>query len=124
MLTNFLAVAVGAAFGVLCRVLATDWIKKRWTHSFPLATFVVNISGSLLLGFAAALASVGLSLLLGTGFLGALTTFSTFNVENIELQRRGKYRVLIGYAGGSYIFGIIAVFIGLVLGDMLKSGLS
>lgn len=119
MAVNFLFVAAGAAFGVLARVLVTKWVMLRWNHAFPIATFVINLSGSLLLGLITGM-SIGTqsALLLGTGFLGTYTTFSTFNVENIELIRRKKIPVFILYAGSSYIFGIFAAYVGFVLGSL------
>lgn len=111
-------VAVGAAFGVLARALTTNWIKRKWNSTFPLATFIINMAGSLLLGFLTGLTIDNqLLLVLGTGFMGSFTTFSTFNVENIELLQQKKYLHLISYLGTSYVFGIVAVFIGVAAGD-------
>ena len=124
MIINFLMVALGAAFGVLARVLSTNWIKRKWTSTFPMATFLINISGSLLLGFITGLSfETHLSLLIGTGFMGSFTTFSTFNVENIELLRKKKYKYLFGYVGGSYLLGILAIFAGIALGNLLRTGI-
>lgn len=122
MVMNFLMVGIGAAFGVLARVLSTNWVKRRWVYTFPLATFLVNMAGSLLLGFVTGLA-VGsyLSLLLGTGFMGSFTTFSTFNVENIELLKDKKHKFLFGYIGASYVLGILLVFAGTAIGNMVRS---
>lgn len=121
MVINFLMVAIGAAFGVLTRVLSTNWLKKRWPHSFPLATFVVNMAGSLFLGVLTGLMIGGhLSLLIGAGFMGSFTTFSTFNVENIELMQRKKYRKLFGYIGASYVLGIALVFLGIAIGNLIR----
>lgn len=122
MVMNFLMVGIGAAFGVLARVLSTNWVKRRWVYTFPLATFLVNMAGSLLLGFVTGLA-VGsyLSLLLGTGFMGSFTTFSTFNVENIELLKDKKYKFLFGYIGASYVLGILLVFVGAAIGNMVRT---
>ncbi|WP_100486275.1 fluoride efflux transporter CrcB [Sporolactobacillus pectinivorans] len=119
MLINCLMVSIGAVFGVLGRIFVTRWISRKWAHDFPMGTFLINIGGCFALGIVSALHfGTWLSLLLMTGFLGTFTTFSTFNVENIELMRRGKYTTLISYAGGSYLFGILAVFAGLILGSM------
>jgi CrcB protein len=124
MLSNFLMVAIGAALGVLARVLTTNWIKRRWTNTFPLATFSVNILGSLVLGIITGLSfGSNFSLLVGTGFLGSFTTFSTFNVENIELLRKKQYKYLLSYLSSSYILGIIVVFLGIAFGNMLRNGL-
>lgn len=117
MVFNFFMVGIGAAFGVIARVLSTNWIKKRWNSDFPLATFIVNMTGSLLLGFLTGLTiSSSLTLLLGIGFMGSFTTFSTFQVENIELIREKNYKYLFGYIGVSYILGIILVFAGIAVG--------
>lgn len=120
MSINFLLVGLGAGFGVLARVLGTKWIMQRWAHPFPLATFVINLSGSLLLGLVTGMRlGMPATLLLGTGFLGAYTTFSTFNIENIELIRRKRIAVFLLYIGSTYIFGILAAFSGLVIGSMI-----
>ncbi|WP_353948649.1 fluoride efflux transporter CrcB [Sporolactobacillus sp. Y61] len=117
MIINSFLVALGAGFGVLARVLVTQWIMRKWTFSFPLATFLINLSGSFLLGLVTGSAiRPDLALLLGTGFLGAYTTFSTFNVENIELIRRRKIKTMMTYAGGSLCSGILAAFLGLSAG--------
>lgn len=122
MVLNFFMVGIGAALGVLTRALSTNWIKRSWTTtSFPLATFTINMIGSLFLGFLTGLA-VGshLSLLFGTGFMGSFTTFSTFQAENIELLRKKKYKYLFGYIGASYVLGVSLVFVGLAAGNMLR----
>lgn len=119
MISNFIVVALGAAIGVLARVLLTKWITRRWRSSFPAATFLINISGSLLLGLITAL-SFGniLSLLFSTGMMGSFTTFSTFNVENLDLLRNREYKYFFVYICGSYILGIVAIFAGISLGSM------
>lgn len=106
---------------MLARVLSTNWIKSQWTYTFPFATFAINILGSLLLGLLTGL-SVGpvFSFLAGTGFMGSFTTFSTFNVENVELLREKRYKYFFSYVGVSYILGILAAFLGIVLGNLLK----
>ncbi|SFG47315.1 fluoride efflux transporter FluC [Sporolactobacillus nakayamae] len=123
MLINYLMVGLGASFGVLARVMLSNEIKRRWTRVFPLATFIVNLSGAFALGL---LNGVGvsptLSLLLGTGFMGAYTTFSTFNVENVELRRRKHYWSLFCYTGGSYVFGLCAVYAGILIGNVVQRG--
>lgn len=122
MFIDFLMVAIGASFGALARVLLSNWIKRKWIHTFPLATFVVNMSGALFLGFVTGLGpDPRLALLLGTGFIGTYTTFSTFNLENIELVRRKKNKAFIMYIAGSYSLGILAIGLGLLLGTALRA---
>lgn len=118
MLINIFLVAIGAGFGVLGRVIISNWIKRKNAHPFPLSTFVVNMIGSFLLGVVTGIGvDTSFSLLIGTGFFGSFTTFSTFNVENIDLLRRKKYVQLFGYLGGSYVFGIVFLLSGIALGS-------
>lgn len=117
MLIEIFLVAVGAGFGVSARVVTSDWIKRKNAYPFPLSTFFVNMSGSFLLGLVTGFGmDTSFSLLIGTGFLGSFTTFSTFNVENINLLRRKKYSQLFGYLGASYAFGIVLLLVGMALG--------
>ena len=89
-----LAVAAGAACGALARWRISLWLNERWS-GFPLGTLLVNLLGGLLIG--AALAwfmrspNDWLRLLLVTGFMGGLTTFSAFSVESLVLLQRSQY---------------------------------
>lgn len=86
------AVAVGGAAGASVRYIVETWAVSRWGQSWPWGTFAVNIIGSLILGIAlgGVLASElprWASLLLATGFCGALTTFSSFALQVVDLSR-------------------------------------
>jgi len=91
------AVAVGGALGAVLRFLNGLWMRSWWHDPFPLATFGVNAVGSFCLGVLTALAlehpgwPAWLRLALGTGLLGALTTFSTFSVETLLLLEQGQW---------------------------------
>lgn len=87
-----LLVAVGAAVGAPARYLTDRAVQSRHTTRFPLGTFTVNVTASFVLGLvtgAAAHLSDGTEALLGVGFCGALSTFSTFSWEVLQLGRRG-----------------------------------
>ena len=91
---NFLLVAAGAAVGAPIRYLVDRWVQQRLVPVFPWGTFAVNVAGSLLLGWVAAAAAHGaLSVpavaLLGAGFCGGLTTFSSFGWETHRLLEDG-----------------------------------
>ena len=105
------AVAVGGALGSVARVgvgAAVPVAPGGW----PLATLLVNVSGALLLAVVLArLDDRRLRAMLGTGFLGAWTTFSTFAVELDVLLRRAPL-VALGYALASVLAGLLAVRIG------------
>jgi fluoride exporter len=97
---NALAVAVGAMFGALTRWQTGLWLNTRWM-GFPLGTLLVNMVGGLLIGMA--LEWFGrqpnelLKLLLVTGFLGGLTTFSSFSGESLSLLQRGEFLLALGH---------------------------
>ncbi|MFL5740558.1 MAG: fluoride efflux transporter CrcB [Flavisolibacter sp.] len=118
MLINLLLVALGGASGSVLRYLCQKWINESWQHSFPLATFLINIFGCLLIGIFYALGektdilTPQTRLMLVTGFCGGFTTFSTFAFENVGLLRSGDQIYFLLYTAGSVIFGILAVFAG------------
>ncbi|WP_457356020.1 fluoride efflux transporter CrcB [Roseateles sp. P5_D6] len=97
---NTLAVAFGAAMGGLTRWQIGLWLNTRWT-GFPLGTLLVNLVGGLLIGMA--LEWFGrqpnevLKLLLVTGFLGGLTTFSSFSGESLAMLQRGELLLALAH---------------------------
>jgi len=113
---TFLAGATGA----LTRFLLDAWTKQRWRSSFPLATVVINVTGSLLLG---ALAGVVLfhgqsstwQTIVGTGFCGGYTTFSTASFETVRLVERGERKLALLNAIGSLVLSVAACAAGLAL---------
>jgi len=96
MLGGVIAVGVGAAFGAWMRWGLSAWLNPRVPH-FPLGTLASNLIGGYLVGFAVAYFSARhdlapeLRLFAITGFLGGLTTFSTFSSEVTDLLLRGEY---------------------------------
>jgi CrcB protein len=110
-----LLVALGGAVGAGTRFLVDRWAKQRSRTGLPLGTLVVNVTGCLLLGFLTA-ASARLpgaaQPLLATGFCGALTTFSTFSHETVQLLLAGRWRTAAGNACGSLAAGVAAALLG------------
>jgi len=125
MLINILLVGLGGASGSIGRYLCQKWVNESYDHSFPLATFLINITGCLLIGVLYALGEKGnilsqqTRLLLITGFCGGFTTFSTFAFENVSLLRTGDQFYFFLYSIGSVIVGIIAVYLGSLLIKMM-----
>jgi fluoride exporter len=109
------AVAVGAALGALARWLAGLWLNPQWS-GFPLGTLLVNCIGGLLIG--AALAWFERSpnelarLLLVTGFLGGLTTFSAFSGESLLLLLRSEFTLALGHAAAHVFGSLVGAMVG------------
>ncbi|PGZ10219.1 fluoride efflux transporter CrcB [Bacillus cereus] len=114
-----LLVATGGFLGAITRFAISNWFKERNKTSFPLATFLINMTGAFLLGYIIGKGiNTSWQLLLGTGFIGAFTTFSTFKLESIQLFNRKNYRVLLLYLSTTYIIGITFAFLGMKLGGI------
>jgi CrcB protein len=111
-----LLVALGAAIGAPLRYLTDRVIQARHGSTFPWGTLTVNVAGSLLLGYLVGLpVAPWISALLGTGFCGALTTYSTFSLEGLRLVREGERMLAVAYATGSVLAGLGAAYVGLLL---------
>ncbi|MFF7453502.1 fluoride efflux transporter CrcB [Kitasatospora sp. NPDC008115] len=114
---NWLLVVAGALVGAPLRYLTDRAVQSRHDSVFPWGTFVVNVSGSLVLGLvtgaaAAGAASSHVRLLLGTGLCGALTTYSTFSYETLRLAEGGAGRYALVNVAGSVAAGLAAAYAG------------
>ena len=105
-------IAVGGSIGAWLRFVISLLIKKWSTFHFPLATFVVNISGCFLMGLVYGAGNFGPAI--STGFLGALTTFSTFMYETFELSIENVWLTLL-YVILSLISGLCMVVVGFMI---------
>ncbi len=118
---NYLLIGVGGFVGAITRYVLAVWIGQRWGRSFPLGTFAINVSGSFLIGLLMPLlterfiANPQWRLLLVVGFLGAYTTFSTFEYETGALLKDGEWL----YAGMNVVLSVIAGFVALKLGEVI-----
>jgi CrcB protein len=117
-----LAVAAGAAAGALARWGAGLWLNARWA-GFPLGTLFVNAVGGLLIGMALAWFERSpnemLRLLLVTGFLGGLTTFSSFSAESLLLLQRGQWVLAAGHTLAHLLGALACAALGFKLVDTL-----
>ena len=114
---TLLIVGLGGALGAVSRYLTTGWVQGLAGDFFPWGTLVVNVAGSLLLGFVlvwlqATISSAELRQFVAIGFLGSFTTFSTFSWEALALLRDGEWWRAGGYVAGSVAIGLLAVAIG------------
>ncbi|HXY29572.1 MAG TPA: fluoride efflux transporter CrcB [Gemmatimonadaceae bacterium] len=113
-------IAAGSAVGGVTRYLLGTLVQQRAGLAFPLGTLIINITGSLILGFVLryALATPAISAevraLLTTGFCGGYTTFSTFSYETIALMEEGQHLRASVYVLLSVVLGLAATFLGIV----------
>ena len=120
-MARFAVVALGGAFGAMARYAVALAVATFWRRDFPLATLLINVSGSFVLGlfatFAAERAAIDplWRLLVATGFVGAYTTFSTFEYETHRLAETGALAWGIVNILTSVIAGFVAVQLGIVL---------
>lgn len=107
-----LVVFLGAALGAPARYLTDRFVQSRHSSDFPFGTLVVNVVGCLVIGFV-----VGTSWmpLLGVGFCGGLTTYSTFSYETVKLLEAEKYRAALLNVVVSVVLGVGAAALGLAL---------
>jgi len=120
-MTTIFIIGLGGFFGAITRYGLALWIGQRWGRSFPLGTFVINVSGSFLIGLLMTLMAERFTenpqwrLLLVVGFLGAYTTFSTFEYETGALLKDGEWL----FAGLNVVLSVIAGFVALKLGEVI-----
>lgn len=113
-----LLVAVGAAVGAPLRYLTDRGVQARHRTPFPLGTFAVNLAAAFVLGLVAGAGnhlSAGMAALIGTGFCGALSTFSTFSYETLRLAQRREVLLAATYVVSSVAAGLAAATLGYVI---------
>jgi CrcB protein len=115
-----LLVALGAALGAPLRYLTDRAVQARHDSVFPWGTLAVNVVGSLLLGFLVGLpANATVIVLAGTGFCGALTTYSTFSYETLRLAQTGARFYALANIIASLVAGLGAGFFGLTVAQSI-----
>jgi CrcB protein len=119
---NLLAVAIGGALGAMCRYIATMACVRWFSAPIVYATFTVNVVGCFCLGLFAA-STLGRDTLataaIAIGFLGGLTTFSTFSMETVRLLQSGAAAAAVLNIAASVLIGIAALTAGLQVGRNL-----
>jgi CrcB protein len=118
---------VGGAVGTCLRYWVGRWFALHlWGQAFPYGTFFINVTGSLVLGFASVVIKERLPveygdlfLLVGVGFCGGYTTFSTFEWETYQLVRDGVWPLALVNVAGSVLAGFVGVLLGVKLAELL-----
>lgn len=128
VLKQLLIVGAGGFVGANIRYFLGGWVQQKLGPGFPYGTLVINVSGSFLIGLFATLAmalawSDEWRLLIAIGFLGAFTTFSTFEYETLRMVAEGgRWRAALANTVLSVSFGFAAVYLGVVAGRLLLRG--
>jgi fluoride exporter len=118
---DYLWIGLGGFAGANARYMLGRAIMSRTDSSFPYGTFVVNVTGSLLIGILLTLlterwvADPAWRLIIIIGFLGGYTTFSSYSFEAIRLFQDGQTWRALTYIFGSNIVGLLACYVGIVL---------
>ena len=118
---KYLYIALGGALGSLARFWVGSVIASRMGTKFPYGTFVINISACIIIGFSLTYLGrhAGLNpawrFLVPIGFVGAYSTFSTFEWEMFSNLQAGAFMIAISYVVFSFIFGLVGVWLGVVL---------
>jgi CrcB protein len=121
-LMPFLLVGIGGFLGANARFVVARLVGALFETRFPLGTFIINVSGSFLLGMLGTVVgqrlfpnAEAMQLALGVGFLGAFTTFSTFEFETHALFSDGSWLPATANIAGSVFVGLLAVRAGIVV---------
>ncbi len=120
-MNRFLLISLGAVLGANARYLVGLWSVERFSAGFPVGTLLVNVTGSFVLGFLLTSLDGRLALpsdlryLVGVGFLGAYTTFSSFSVETLVLLRDGNMTMGIANILANNFAGLAAALLGFAL---------
>jgi CrcB protein len=122
---KILLVMAGGSIGALSRYAVSLWAVRLLGTRFPWGTLTVNLAGCFLIGLAFALAERGLSIMnpsmrlfFMTGYLGALTTFSTYGLETINSLRAGTYIVAVSNFLANNVLGAALVILGMLAGRL------
>jgi len=124
-LQKYLLIAIGGALGSVARYWVGSTVAGRLGARFPYGTLLVNITACLLIGFTVTYMGKRADLdpawrfLVPVGFIGAYSTFSTYEWETLSTLRSGAFVLAALYAGGSLILGLAAVWAGSMAGEAL-----
>jgi fluoride exporter len=123
---RLLLVIAGAVVGAPLRYLVDRAVQARHDSGFPWGTFTVNVVGSVILGFVTGATIAGdaphwVQLLVGTGFCGALTTYSTFSYETLRLYEQNAKLAAVTNVTASVLAGLGAAYLGIAVSHAIWS---
>ena len=124
---NPIAVSLGAIAGSLSRYYLSIWLAQRFGSSFPYATIFINLTGSFSMGLLTTLVlermlllSPEVRLLIGVGFLGSYTTFSTYELDTVNLVQQSSINAAFTYWLGSAVFGCLSLYLGIITARLIR----
>jgi fluoride exporter len=121
-LLQIFMVGIGGFFGAIARFSISKQLNSNIKNMLPMGTLTVNLLGAFLLGILlGAKADLMVVLLLGTGFLGAFTTFSTIKLEMVQMFLKKNYKGLVLYLFITYGMGLMLAYLGYWLGGNLNN---
>ncbi len=122
---KYFFIAVGGSLGAIARYWVGSEVASRLGTKFPYGTFLINISACIIIGFSLTYLGKRAELnpawrfLIPTGFVGAYSTFSTYEWETLSSLRTGAFSLAALYAIGSLILGLVAAWGGAVLAEVI-----
>jgi fluoride exporter len=123
---KYLLIALGGGLGSIARYWVGSTVAGRMGTRFPYGTFVINLTACLIIGFSLTYLSERVELnpalryLVPVGFIGAYSTFSTYEWETLSTLRSGAFAMAALYALGSLVMGLAATWLGAVLAEAIS----
>lgn len=123
---KYLLIAVGGALGSIARYWVGSTVAGRMGMRFPYGTFVINLTACLIIGFSLTYLGKRVELnpawryLIPVGFVGAYSTFSTYEWETLSTLRAGAFAMAAIYALGSLLLGLVATWLGMIMADAIS----
>lgn len=123
---KYFFIAMGGSLGAIARYWVGSEVANRLGTKFPYGTFVINISACIIIGFSITYLGKRAELnpawrfLIPTGFVGAYSTFSTYEWETLSSLRTGAFSLAALYAIGSLLLGLVAAWAGAVLAEVIS----
>jgi CrcB protein len=124
-LSKYMYIAVGGALGAVARFWVDSAVANRLGTKFPYGTFIINMTACLLIGFSVTVLAKrtdlnpGWRFLVPIGFLGAYSTFSSYAWETVYTLRSGDFSMASLYAFGSLFLGLVAVWCGILIAEII-----